>query len=151
VKVIVFALFMAVSLHVSQAFAQDEGHISRVTQEVSMEIYSPFCPGKTIAMCPSPNAAEVRMDIQNMARAGMTVDQIKEKVVTEYGEEFRLVDPPLLDNVGLMGLLFCGMLGAGGVVWMWSRRRKGDLPEVTDAPPKADDEYVSELRDEYRS
>lgn len=149
-KVIVFALFIA-SLHSSQAFAENEGHISRVTQEVSMEIYSPFCPGKTLAMCPSPNAAEVRMDIQNMARTGMTVDQIKEKVVIQYGEEFRLVDPPLLDNVGLMGILFGGMLGAGGVVWMWSRRRKGDLPEVNEAPPKADDEYVSELRDEYRS
>ena len=149
-KVIVFVLIMA-SLPVSSAYAQDEGHVSRVTQEVSMEIYSPFCPGKTLAMCPSPNAAEVRMDIQNMAKTGMTVDEIKEKVVIQYGEEFRLVDPPLLDNVGLMGLLFLGMLGTGSIVWMWSRGRKGDAPEITDGPPKADDDYVSELRDEYRS
>ena len=91
------------------------------------------------------------MDIQNMAKTGMTVEQIKEKVVLQYGEEFRVVDPPLLDNVGLMGLLFCGMLGAGGLVWMYSRRRRGDALENTEAAPKADDDYVSELRDEYRS
>ena len=151
-KFLVFVvLIVAGPLFASAAFAQNEGHVSRVTQEASMEIYSPFCPGKTLAMCPSPNAAEVRMDIQNMAKTGMTVEQIKEKVVLQYGEEFRVVDPPMLDNVGLMGLLFCGMLGAGGLIWMYSRRRKGDAPENTEAAPKADDDYVSELRDEYRS
>ncbi|MGM0556459.1 MAG: hypothetical protein ACQEVA_08800, partial [Myxococcota bacterium] len=29
---------------------RSEGEVSKMTQEVSQEIYSPYCPGKTLAM-----------------------------------------------------------------------------------------------------
>lgn len=138
----------------SVGFAADEGHVSRITHEVSNEIYSPFCPGKTLAMCPSPNAAEVRMQIQNMATEGMEPDQIKEKIVAQYGEEFRLVDPPLVDNVGLLGILLVGAILAGLLVRSWSTRRSDEAAsEVGTAreESKPDDGYVSELRDIYKS
>lgn len=138
----------------SAAFATDEGHVSRITHEVSNEIYSPFCPGKTLAMCPSPNAAEVRMQIQSMAKEGLETEQIKEKIVAQYGEEFRLVDPPLLDNVGLMGILLFGALLAGLLVRSLSMRRGEVSPaDATPAREEArpDDGYVSELRDIYKS
>jgi cytochrome c-type biogenesis protein CcmH/NrfF len=48
--------------------ARDPGQVSQITMEISNQIYSPFCPGKTLVMCPSPGAAEVRQRIQNMAR-----------------------------------------------------------------------------------
>lgn len=138
----------------SVGFAADEGHVSRITHEVSNEIYSPFCPGKTLAMCPSPNAAEVRMQIQNMATEGLESEEIKEKIVTQYGEEFRLVDPPLVDNVGLLGILLVGAILAGLLVRSWSTRRSDEA--AVDAGPareetKPDDGYVSELRDIYKS
>ena len=146
---IVIVMLLLVSL---PALAVDEGHVSRVTHEVSNEIYSPFCPGKTLAMCPSPNAAEVRMQIQNMAMEGMDEQQIKENVIRQYGEEFRLVDPPLLDNVGLLGALLVGMFGAGSMVWLWSQRRKGDPAEPKESKEKpVGNDYVDELREEYRS
>lgn len=134
----------------SVAVAVDEGHVSRVTHEVSNEIFSPFCPGKTLAMCPSPNAAEVRMQIQNMAVEGLEADQIKEKIVAQYGEEFRLVDPPLTDNVGLLGALLVGMILAALLIRSWSVR-KSDDPPVEPKEAKPDDPYVDELREIYKS
>ncbi len=102
------ALLLVVAvLSPTLAFAQvDDGTVSRISHEVSMEVYSPFCPGKTLAMCPSPNAAEVRMDIQAMAKQGMQKEAIKDAVVSKYGEEFRLQEPPASDNFGLFGAIF---------------------------------------------
>lgn len=134
------------------AFAQvDDGTVSRISHEVSMEVYSPFCPGKTLAMCPSPNAAEVRMDIQAMAKKGMEKEDIKNAVVSKYGEEFRLQEPPASDNFGLLGVIFLTLLTAVGIVSFISRRKSGDAAEAAPTTEKAeDDEYLDELRDSYK-
>ena len=73
---------------------RDSGEVSKVTQEVSKEIYSPFCPGKTLAMCPSGGASEVRQEIQVLAKEGLEKQDIKEAIIDKYGEEFRMVEPP---------------------------------------------------------
>lgn len=135
------------------AFAQvDEGAVSRISHEVTMEVYSPFCPGKTLAMCPSPNAAEVRMDIQAMARKGMAKEDIKNTVVAKYGEEFRLHEPPASDNYGLFGAILLTLLAAGGIVVFISRRKSNDSPEPAPTSEKKleDEDYLDELRDSYR-
>lgn len=150
----------------AQTIGMTDPDAARIAHKVSYEIYSPFCPGKTLAMCPSANAAEVRRDIQDMAEAGMSEDQIKQSILDEYGEEFRTVEPGVMDNVGPLGLLGGGLLIAIAVVYFISRRRagadKGDEDEAgseahvsgsAGAPPTDDDggdPYTSALRDEYR-
>jgi cytochrome c-type biogenesis protein CcmH/NrfF len=101
-------LFTALLLLVtSPALAQSTdatptvGEVARMRTEVSNEIYSPFCPGKTLAMCTSPNAAAVRRDIQDLARDGKDKETIKNEIVARYGEEFRFTEPPAQDNAAL--------------------------------------------------
>ena len=62
--------------------SRSQGEVSTISMQLSDEIYSPFCPGKTLSMCPSPNAAKVRRDIQRMAREGMSKDEIKQEFVS---------------------------------------------------------------------
>jgi len=130
----------------------DAGRVSRVTHEVSMEVYSPFCPGKTLAMCPSPNAAEVRRDIQDMASKGMEKEAIKDAVVEKYGEEFRLQEPPASDNVMLLVAILITLFLVVLLVRFFARKGPATPDSAaTDAENEGEDDYLDELRDEYKS
>ena len=47
---------------------------ARRAQRLADDLKSPFCPGKTLKTCTSPNAAKVRRDIQEMVLQGMSDD-----------------------------------------------------------------------------
>lgn len=147
-------IFAAAPLHAQEPTATDP-HAARVANEVSHEVLSPFCPGKTLAMCPSPAAAEVRMQIQDMAESGMEVEAIKEAIIEEHGEKFRIVEPPWTDNLGLFGALGGAFLVAVLVVVSFSRRRTGAEPAsappaAAGAEPEPEDPYTAALRKQYR-
>lgn len=160
------ALVWAPSLSAQQSQATDvaSGNVSRVTTEISNEVYSPFCPGKTLAMCPSPAAAEVRRDIQKMAEEGVAKEEIKTRIIEEYGDEFKLEEPPLTDNLGLLGMIAFGLFLAFLAVWVISRRSARELSDAAKSQPSPDDDpmsggdsddtdsdYRDELRGEYRA
>jgi cytochrome c-type biogenesis protein CcmH/NrfF len=139
---------------------RNPGEVSNVVEELSQEIYSPYCPGKTLAMCPSGGAAKVRREIQDMAEEGMTKQQIKDQVIEEHGEEFRYEKPPAKDNYPLLGMIIAGLLLCGFAVWWFTRRREEDASETDDpeGPVPDDDEdlsdedemYLDEIRSQYR-
>lgn len=152
--VIAFAVAFPVASQTNSTPAID-AHAARVANEVSHEIMSPFCPGKTLAMCPSPAAAEVRMKIQGMAESGMDEQQIKNAVIEEHGEEFRIVEPPWGDNVGLLVVLGGG-LGLAVLIVVFISRRRGSNDESEPATSASspgegeEDPYLSELRKQYK-
>ena len=49
---------------------------SRVASELSSEIMSPFCPGRTLSACPSRDAVSLRQSILLMAEEGYSKDRI---------------------------------------------------------------------------
>lgn len=135
--------------------------ISRITRQISQEIYSPYCPGKTLAMCPSGNALDARMEIQTMAGQGMSVDEIKAEFIERYGEEFELVEPSTQDNLTLLGGIVAGLILAVAAVGILARRRLtgGEEVEVDEhsgdddkrgMDGAVDDSYLDELRAQYR-
>ena len=133
------------------AGSRTQGEVSTISMQLSDEIYSPFCPGKTLSMCPSPNAAEVRRDIQRMAREGMTKDEIKQEVLNVYGEEFRIVEPPPEDNALLLVAILVGLVVAISAVVFLTRRRnaasaggKNETLSKQDAPSQDDEDVIAE-------
>ena len=140
--------------------ARTQGEVSRLSLELGQQIYSPFCPGKTLQMCTSPNAAAVRREIQDKLREGKTPDQIKTDIIDSYGEEFRMVEPPASDNIALFVALAIGLLLALTAVYVMTRRRKTDAPGqamgdeqgVGEEEDLSEDEkaYLDELRKTYR-
>lgn len=129
------------------AQAPTEGDISRMRKEVSNEIMSPFCPGKNLDMCTSPNAAAVRRDIQDLAAQGKTKDQIKQQILEQYGEEFRVIPPTARDSSFLLGIIIAGFFAALGLLFVVTRSRKrsggaqgASTEEPTEAPLSAEEE-----------
>ena len=70
----------------------DEG--SRRAQRLSDELKSPFCPGKTLKTCTSPNAAKVRRDIQEMVAKGLSDEEIVKTLKETYDrDDFSVANP----------------------------------------------------------
>lgn len=138
----------------SSRTTRSPGEVSNVVQELSQEIESPYCPGKTLAMCPSSGAADVRRDIQEMARHGQSKAEIKQTILDEYGEKFRLREPPAKDNYPLLGLVAVGLLICIAAVYLLTGRdADGDDEEgELDESELSDEEqvYLDEVRSQYR-
>lgn len=132
------------------------GEVSKLTQAISEDIYSPFCPGETIAICPSGGASIVRQHIQKLAREGMSKHDIEEAVFAKYGDEYRRPIAPKQDDYVLLALLavvfvFCMVL----IFFIAVRRRRGgddgEADEVSANEEMSPEEqlYLEELRGEY--
>lgn len=152
---VIFAVLFAGFAAVATADAPGDDEVSRITRQVSQEIYSPYCPGQTLQMCPSSNAAETRREIQQMARQGMDADQIKRQLLDRYGDEYEMVEPSSTDEMALLGGIVGGLLIAVAAVGFFvGRLRDGDgdfdEPEFGDGDDPEGDEYLDELRAEYR-
>lgn len=155
---VVIATLLVVVFSAS-ATERSADEVSRITRQISQEIYSPYCPGKNLAMCPSSNALDARMEIQRYAAQGMEAEEIKAIFYERYGEEVAMVPPPAQDNFTLLGLIFGGLiLAVVAVRFLGRRRRSGDGEEDEEAPggsfdqafeAEADEEYLDELRAEY--
>jgi len=143
------ALMCVVALPTS-AFAEktpSPGEVSRVTNDVSNEILSPFCPGKTLKMCTSPNAAEVRRIVQDKAREGKSKEDIKQEILEQFGDEFELKEPPASDNRNLFIVLALSLaLAIAVVVILSNSSKKGDSSTTDDDEPEEDEEMSEEDR-----
>ena len=132
--------------------------VSRITRQVSQELYSPYCPGQTLAMCPSSNASETRRDIQGMAEEGMGVDEIKQELLTRYGAGYEMVEPSQGDQRGLLMGILGGLVVAVLAVGVMARRQlssdeEGQMMQDGDEEAEKesddmDDLYLEELRAE---
>ncbi len=63
--------------------------LDRETYQVARDLMSPFCPGRTLADCPSPYAREVREQIRGALASGVPADEVARRVTAELGDEVR--------------------------------------------------------------
>ena len=67
----------------------DTGAAPSWAYELAAELMSPFCPGRTLADCPSPAAANIRMWILVQAAAGRTKEDVEDELLQRYGDRTR--------------------------------------------------------------
>jgi cytochrome c-type biogenesis protein CcmH/NrfF len=67
---------------VDKALSPEDAHQATA---IARQTMSPFCPGRTLYDCPSPNAAEWRRDIESMLASGKTAPEIQ-AVLAERAE-----------------------------------------------------------------
>lgn len=145
-----FILLISATIVTQDAMAQQtaqptEGQVARIRKDVSNEIMSPFCPGKNLDMCTSPNAAAVRRDIQDMAKQGKTKEEIKKAILNQYGDEFKVIEPPAEDNALLLGLVLAGLIGAIGLlVFITRRKQRPATTSQTSTKPAEEEAPLSE-------
>jgi len=114
---------------------------------------SPFCPGRTLADCPSPNAASLRMWIVVQAAAGRTRDDVEQELYSRYGDVIR--SKPRAEGFGLAAYVVpIGAFAAGGllVAAVLRRLKRGSAQPTAPTPAAAPaDPELERLVDEELS
>ena len=100
-------------------------------------LMSPFCPGLTLAQCPSPGADSLRQAIRSRLALGQTPRAITAAYVADWGEQM-LGAPPVRDWGVLLWMLPGVLLLVGGFVltaWLRRLRRRQDAGAAAGAGP----------------
>ncbi len=93
----VFIIFSSIFLISSLCSAQEDSinqsklahsaSLEILTQEISDNVMSPFCPGLTLSSCPSPQAKDLRVEIHSWLEQGYSKEAAINKLKIIYGEK----------------------------------------------------------------
>lgn len=99
---------------------QPDAEAEQILQELSNDLMSPYCPGRTIASCPSKNARQLEDHILAEAHAGKSREQIEEQLVERFGSDIIGYKPPPILIYGTIagGTLALGLLLFAGRRWV---------------------------------
>ena len=109
------------------ASPEKDGRPEQILSDLSNDLMSPYCPGRTIASCPSEQARKLEDHILAEAKAGKSRDEIEHELVDQFGQQIVGYAPqPLL----LYGVAAAGIGGLILVAWVgrkWMRARAPQL------------------------
>lgn len=90
--------------------------------DLASELMSPFCPGRTVASCPSPQATELIQWIAAQEAAGSTREEVIAILVERHGEE--ILGAPPARGITLWAYVFpvLGFVAFGGIAALVLRR-----------------------------
>jgi cytochrome c-type biogenesis protein CcmH/NrfF len=117
--------------------------------ELADTLMSPFCPGRTLAECPSSNAESLRMWLIVQEAAGASREEVEAELVRRYGEG--ILPAPKAEGLGLAAYLVpIGAIVLGGVGLLVALRRitsRGDAAS-SEAPTAELDPELARIVDE---
>jgi cytochrome c-type biogenesis protein CcmH/NrfF len=122
--------------------------------DLSHQLMSPFCPGRTLPDCPSPQAAELQKWIREQERIGRTRGDVEAELVAQFGE--LILQAPRARGFGATAYLIPTVLIlAGGSLLVYFLRRQTQASVLT-APPSTglrpvDPELEQRLEAELRA
>lgn len=128
--------------------ADDEAPVRTWHQELWTGLMSPFCPGRVLIDCPSPQAAELRSWIADQETAGRSRADVEAQLYAQFGDV--ILQAPTAQGFGLAAYVVpvvafaCG----GAVVWLFLRRQRrvaaGPAP-LAAADPEVERQIDEEL------
>lgn len=72
--------------------AQDgSSELDRRSYELYQQVFSPFCPGRSLNDCPSSKAQELKLEMRAKLENGVPPEAILDEVFSRFGEKFRAV------------------------------------------------------------
>jgi cytochrome c-type biogenesis protein CcmH/NrfF len=123
--------------------------LDREATNLYQQVFSPFCPGRSLNDCPSSKAAELKDQMRAELEAGKAPEVILNEVIQKFGEQYRAV--PRFTGVGMfvwlvpMGFVAIGLLLAVGISM---RRKRGGASESTLSAPALSAEDERRIQDE---
>lgn len=74
--------------------------LDREATSIYQQVFSPFCPGRSLNDCPSSKAAELKDELRAKLEAGAPSEEVLREVFQRYGDQYRAV--PLFAGVGVL-------------------------------------------------
>jgi cytochrome c-type biogenesis protein CcmH len=135
------------------------GETQRVTMQSAAEdeagrifshVMSPYCPGKLLADCTSPAAADLRAEIRARLEAGEDADAVERDLYARFGDSIRAV-PGAGTRTGRVLRIAPGvaLLASLVAVAWYLKRRQGNRasPREITADPELERRLERELED----
>jgi cytochrome c-type biogenesis protein CcmH/NrfF len=98
------------------------------------ELMSPYCPGRSVADCPSPQAQTLRMWLIVQESAGRSRADVEAELVSRYGET--ILGAPRARGIGLTAYTIPVVLAAAGALLLsWFLRRQTRARQAASAAP----------------
>jgi cytochrome c-type biogenesis protein CcmH/NrfF len=94
----------------------------QVLQDLSNDLMSPYCPGRTISSCPSEAARKLEDHILAQAEAGKTREEIEADLVDRFGTDIVGYAP---QPVVLYGTALVAVAALVVVAWLGKRWVRG--------------------------
>ncbi len=128
--------------------AQPPGRAEAVLQELSHDLMSPYCPGRTLASCPSQAARRLEDQIYAQARAGRSRDEIERELVERFGPQIvgYRGSPLILWGSGAAAALALVLVVVAGRRWARGRGARDTAADGASRGPDAAD--LDRLEDE---
>ncbi len=121
-------LMISILLWIAAFSAAAEPEVKGWAYELPHYLMSPFCPGRTIADCSSPQAESLRLWMIVQEAAGRTSEDVQEELIEKYGDVMR--PAPRADGFGVTAYLFPVVAFlAGGVFIAFFLRRQMSSPK----------------------
>jgi cytochrome c-type biogenesis protein CcmH/NrfF len=94
-------LFLCVALNAwgQAGSTETEDEQDKRSMIISRTTMSPFCPGRTLDSCPSPNATQWRRDIREMVEKGMSTEEIRVAIAARSEADISGEPSTVLDAV----------------------------------------------------
>ena len=139
-------LVLALLASVPAAAADPEIPVSSATPvgwayELSRDMMSPFCPGRSLADCPSPQAESLRLWIVVQESTGRSRADVEAELYERYGDAIR--GAPRAEGWGISAYAIPVLaFAAGGVLVVAFLRRRTRVGSDPAAAPALDPELA---------
>lgn len=101
ISISLFASILVASGHVG-ADERSEA-LDREATTMYQQVFSPFCPGRSLNDCPSSKATALKDEMRAKLETGVPPSEILKEVFATYGDQYRAVPP---------------FAGVGALVWL---------------------------------
>jgi cytochrome c-type biogenesis protein CcmH/NrfF len=109
---------------------------------------SPYCPGRSLSDCPSPQAADLREWIVEQEEAGASRSEVEKELFRVFGE--RILQAPRAEGMGLLAYLIpaAAFAAGGALVVVFLRRQRPAVQGAEPAPAAAVDAELERMLEE---
>lgn len=114
---------------------------------MASEIMSPYCPGRALSDCPSPQAKTLRMWIIVQEAAGRSESEVLDELYERFGDQIRSAPRAEGFGIAVYAIPVLAFLGGGVLVWVFLRRQTARPPPAPE-PVAALDPELERLVDE---
>lgn len=123
---------------------RDAAQAEALTNELSHDLMSPYCPGRTIATCPSPQARKLEMHILDQATQGKSRAEIETALAERFPDIRGYVGrPEIIYGTALLALI--AIVGLVIVARRWVRHGRAASVENGVASPGVPAAMVPDL------